>query len=96
MVVGKGSKETERVVLPMTRVKHDNLVFAGVVVVLIESQQLIDTEIREHTAHTINEHVWATILVLDTDMLDDTLMKELHKLRAVCIACQCVLGILSL
>lgn len=91
MVVGKGSKETERVVLPMTWVKHDNLVFAGVVVVLIESQQLIDTEIREHTAHTINEHVWATILVLDADMLDDTLMKELHKLRAVCITGQRIL-----
>ena len=70
----------------MTRIKHDNLIFACVVVVFIESQQLIDTEIREHTAYTIEEHVWTAILILDADMLDDTLMKELHKLRTVCIA----------
>jgi len=80
----------------MTRVKHDNLVFTRVVVVLIKSQQLIDTKIWEHTAHAIDEHVWATILIFDADMVDDTLMKELHKLRAMCITSQCVLCVLCL
>jgi hypothetical protein len=80
----------------MTRIENDNLVFTRVVVVLIKGQQLIDTKIWEHTSHAIDEHVWTTILVFDADMLDDTLMQELHKLRAVCIAGQCVLGILSL
>jgi hypothetical protein len=80
----------------MARIENDNLVFACVVVVLIESQQLIDSKIWEHTSHAVDEHVWATIFVLDANMLDDALMKELHKLRAVRIAGQCILGVLSL
>ena len=94
MVIRKGSEETERIVFPMTRIKHDNLIFACVVVVLIESQQLIDTKVWEHTAYTIEEHVWTAIFVLNANMLDDTLMKEMHKLRAMCIEGQGVLSVL--
>ena len=83
MVIRKGSEKTERVVFPMTRIEHDNLVFARIVVVLVKGQQLIDAEVWEHAAYAIDKHVWPTILILDADMLDDTLMKELHKLRAM-------------
>ena len=96
MIVGKGSEETERVVLPMTRIKHDNLIAACVVVILIESQQLIDTKIWEHTTYAIEKDVRATILILNIHMVEDALMQELHKLRTVCITGHRILGVLSL
>jgi hypothetical protein len=96
MIVGKCSEETERIVLPMTRIKHNNLIAARVVVVLIESQQLIDTKIWEHTTYAIEKDVRATILILNIHMVEDALMQELHKLRTVCITGQRILGVLSL
>jgi hypothetical protein len=80
----------------MTRIKHDNLIAARVVAVLIESQQLIDTKIRKHTAYTIEEDVGTTIFILNIHMVKNALMQKLHKLWAVCITGQRVLGVLSL
>ena len=96
MIVGKCSEETERIILPMTRIKHNNLIAARVVAVLIEGQQLIDTKIWEHAAYTIEEDVGTTIFILNIHMVKNALMQKLHKLWAVCITGQRVLGVLSL
>ena len=80
----------------MTRIKHNNLITARVVVVLIESQQLIDTKIWEHAANAIEEDIRTTIFILNIHMIEDALMQKLHKLWAVCITGQRVLGVLSL
>ena len=96
MVIGEGSEQAEGILLTMTRVEDYDFVFAGVVVILIKGMQLIDTEIWVHAANTINKDVWASIVILDVDMVDDTLMQELHELRAMGIACQGVLRVLCL
>ena len=96
MVIGEGSKQAEGILLTMTRVEDDDFVFARIVVILVEGKQLVYTEVWVHTANTIDKNVWAAIVILDVDMIDDTLMQELHELRAMGIACQGVLRVLCL
>ena len=38
MMVRQESEQTERVVLPMTRIENDNLVFIGYIVLLVKRQ----------------------------------------------------------
>lgn len=80
----------------MSGIKDNNFIFAGLVIILIEGKKLINSQIWEHTAYAIQEHVWTAIFVLDSDMIDDTLMNVLHKLWRMGIACQCVLSVLCL
>ena len=80
MVVGQGSEQAERVVLPMARIKHDDLIFARVIIVFIECQQFVDTEIGEHAAYAIHEDVWAAIIVFNVDVVENALVQKLHKL----------------
>ena len=96
MVIGKGSEQAEGILLTMTRVEDDDFVFARIVVILVEGKQLVYTEVWVHTAYTIDKNVWAAIVILDVDMVDDTLMQELHELRAMGVACQGVLRVLCL
>ena len=80
----------------MTWVEDDNLILPSIVVVLIEGKKLIDSQIGEHTADAIQENVWTAVLILDGDMVDNTLMNVLHELRRMGITGQCVLGVLCL
>ena len=80
----------------MTWVEDDNLILPSLVVVLIEGKKLVDSQIWEHTAYAIQENVWTTVLILDGNMVDDTLMNVLHELRRMGITGQRVLGVLCL
>ena len=96
MIVWERIKQTERVLVTMTWVEDDNLILPGIVVVLIEGKKLINSQIWEHTAYAIQENVWTTVLILDGDMVDDTLMNVLHELWRMGITGQRVLGVLCL
>ena len=69
----------------MSWVEDDNLILPSIVVVLIEGKELINSQIWEHTAYAIQENVWTTVLVLDGDMVDDSLVNVLHELRRMSI-----------
>ena len=96
MIVWERIKQTERVLVTMTRIEDDNLILPGIVVVLIEGKKLVDSQIGKHTADAIQENVWTAVLILDGDMVDDTLMNVLHELWRMGITGQCVLGVLCL
>ena len=80
MIVWERIKQTERVLVTMSWVEDDNLILPGIVVVLIEGKKHVDSQIWEHAADAIQENVWTTVLILDGDMVDDTLMNVLHEL----------------
>lgn len=80
----------------MTWVEDDNLILLCIVVVLIEGEKLVDSQIGEHTAYAIQENVWTAVLILDGDMVDDTLMNVLHEFWRMGITGQCVLGFCAL
>ena len=80
----------------MSWVEDDNLILPGLVVVLIEGKKLVDSQIGEHTANAIQENVWTAVLILDGDMVDNTLMNVLHELWRMGITGQRVLGVLRL
>ena len=96
MIVWERIKQTERVLVTMTWVEDDNLVLPGIVVVLIEGKKLVDSQIWKHAADAIQENVWTTVLILNGNMVNDTLMNVLHELWRMGITGQCVLGILCL
>lgn len=96
MIVWECIEQTEGVLVTMTWVEDDNLILPGLVVVLIEGKKLVDSQIWEHAADAIQENVWTAVLILNGDMVDDTLMNVLHELRRMGITGQCVLGVLCL
>ena len=71
----------------MSGIEDDDFVLAGIVVILVEGKQLIDTEVWVHVANSMHKDVRAAIVVFDIDVVDDTLMQKLHELRTVGIAC---------
>ena len=80
MIVWECIKQTEGILVTMTWIEDDNLILPCIVVILVEGKKLVDSQIWEHTANAIQENVWTTVLVLDGDMVDDTLMNVLHEL----------------
>ena len=80
MIVWERIEQTEGVLVTMTWVEDDNLILPGLIVVLIEGKKLVDSQIGEHAADAIQENVWTAVLILDGDMVDDTLMNVLHEL----------------
>lgn len=95
MIIGKGVKQPERVLVTMTWIKHDNLIFLRLVVIFIKSKKLIDSQIGIHTADTVHENVRATILVLNGDMVNDTLMNKPDKLWRMCVTGKRILCIFA-
>ena len=77
MVVWQNAEEPEWIFLAVARVEYYDFVSACVVVVLIESQQLIDTYVREHAANAIDENKRPSEIILDVDMVEDSLVQEL-------------------
>lgn len=96
MIVWERIKQTERVLVTMTRIEDDNLILPSIVVILVEGKKLVDSQIWEHAADAIQENVGTAVLILDGDMVDDTLMNVLHELRRMGITGQRVLGVLCL
>ena len=94
MVVGQCSEQTERVLVTMSWIEDNNLVFPRLVVVLIQGKELVDTQIGKHRAYAIEEDIGTTILVFDGDMVENALMDILHELRRMGVAGQRVLCVL--
>ena len=80
MIVWERIEQTEGVLVTMTWVEDDNLILPCIVVILVEGKKLVDSQIWEHAADAIQENVGTAVLILDGDMVDDTLMNVLHEL----------------
>ena len=96
MVVLQSLEQAKRIVITLARIEYNDFISARVIVVLIESKELIHSQIRVHGTDAIEKHKRATVVILLRYMVDDTLMDVLHKVCTVCISCQRILGIAGL
>lgn len=89
MVVLQGVEQAEGVAVLLPGIEHDNLVFIGLVIVLVKSQELVDPKIREHGADAIEEHIGIAYAILSLfDVLFDTVLDIFEEFRAVRVAGQ--------
>ena len=89
MIVLQGVEQAEGVAVLLPGIEHDNLVFIGLVIVLVKSQELVDPKIREHGADAIEEHIGIAYAILSLfDVFFDTVLDIFEEFRAVRVAGQ--------
>jgi len=89
MMVREKSEQTERIVFPMTRIENDNLVFVGDVILFVQCQQFVSSDVGIHGADAINEDIGTAVVVLNIHVSHDMLMEIVNEAFGMCVACQC-------
>src|SRR5574344_22925 len=79
-----------------TRIDHDNLVCACIIVIFVKCKKLIDPEIGVHGAYAIEKNKWTTVIIILRDMAADALVNILHEVGTMSISRQCILYISGL
>ena len=95
ITTGPRTKEFERVLFSMAGIEHYELIFTRFVVIFVKSEKFIDSYVWVHASHSVEKYVRTLVVILNIDMVDDTLMQVSHKFRTVSISCQCILYVLS-
>ena len=94
MVVRQVVKEPEGVVLPVARIEYQNLVLAGVIVVLVEREELVHSQVRIHRSDSVEEYIRPPVIILDGDVIHYPLVDILDEFRTVRITDKSLLGVL--
>ena len=96
MIVGQEAEKPEGIAFPLAGIKDNNLVFVGLVVVFVKSQEFVDPEIGEHGSDAVQEDIGPLVLVFLGNMMLDPMVDVFQEILMMGVARQGILNVGSL